>query len=381
MRAARARVDVRGDGARDVRRAAGDGAYRDAAQGERRDKAWAIVGAVSDLVEHGGGLVDDLLRECLPKMVARGAAGLFGFIGGAIDMVEYEGQLVEALGEYDYGKAVGRGMQVAGAAAGAAGGGMILAGAIYGSALGPAGTVVGIIGGVLVAAGFAVAAWLALNTNETFANRCFLGRNGDNDAGPVPWSEKWLPSPDATREASCLLELLSQFQLSCRATTGDYCLMIQPGYLEEASRFELNVHTKWKRPKGIPEGPLDDLWSQRYRLVVDLEDDTVRQLSGVPLKRNSSVKRDAEGRVESINVNLEDAQSPEERKGDYAGTYRAFGYAYVKVRLLLDGKGDRTIPYPDPGKKPAAVQIVLPTAERIVSLDESKRIPFLEVSQ
>jgi hypothetical protein len=36
-----------------------------------------------------------------------------GIIGGAIDMLDFEEQMVEAIGEDDYGKAVGRSMGVA----------------------------------------------------------------------------------------------------------------------------------------------------------------------------------------------------------------------------------------------------------------------------
>jgi hypothetical protein len=91
---------------------------------------------------------------------------------------------------------------------------------------------VGVIGGVLVAGGFVVATWLSHNANETFANRCFLGKSAGKNGTRVGWAEEVLPSSHPEQEARILLGLLSQFQVSGRADLGDWWLDIHPGYVE-----------------------------------------------------------------------------------------------------------------------------------------------------
>lgn len=343
-------------------------AYKNATAAERGAKAWSVVGACADLSAHGLGVSEKFLAEFMGMRVVKGAAGLAGCIGGVIDMLEYEEQLVESLGEYDYGKVVGRGMQVAGAAAGAAGGAMILAGAIYGTALGPAGVIVGVIGGVLVAGGFVVATWLSHNANETFANRCFLGKNGGKEGKRVGWAEEVLPCSRPEQEARILLGLLSQFQLSGRANLGDWWLDIHPGYVEPDWKFDVDVVLTWgkdtERDKGVRKRN-----ERRYKIEVPLHDEAApRQVAGSQLKPEHQVFRDGEGRVESIAVNLEERVRP-------ANEFRQFQGVVATVRLLRDG-GDQWVPY----KKQHSVKVVLPGTETVSSADSDSWVVTSNVS-
>lgn len=304
-------------------------ALREATPEQQGDKARAVIGAWSDLLEHGGGLVEDLVKHCGWKRALKGSVGVFAFIGSALDMVEFEGQLVDALGEYDYGKAVGRGLQVAGAATSAVGGAMVLAGAIYGGSLGPVGALVGAIGGVLVAVGFVVAAWLAHNANEKFATLCFLGNESGETAAPAPleWSEVSMPTARPTVEARALTELLAQFQVVAIAGLSPWSIHIQPGLLESSWNFEVSLHSEWRN------------WpAQDYRVLVDLAADVAVQTEGkVDLKTESRIVRDQDGRVTGIDICVDDAKEPESR-------LRQFQVVRARVRLVIDAKLRSQVP-------------------------------------
>jgi hypothetical protein len=286
-----------------------------------------------------------------------GAVAVFAFIGSTLDMLEFEGQLVDALGEYDYGKAVGRGLEVAGAATSAVGGAMVLAGAIYGGSLGPVGALVGAIGGVLVAAGFVVAAWLAHNANEKFASRCFLGIEWGRKSVRSEWSSIELPTAKAKDEASCLVSLLAQFQLKPSAGLGDWYVFIQPGYLEDRWKLEVSLRNSWRN---------DD--PQEYAVTIDLEDDVVTQVSGVPLKPVSSIRRDADGRVDWIAICVDEAKSPEH-------VLRQFHVARVRTRIVIVGAVQV------PKEKGQGVEITLPSSEISGSLDAARWRPMAEAAK
>jgi hypothetical protein len=307
---------------------------------------------------------EEFLAEFMGMRVVKGAAGLAGCIGGVIDMLEYEEQLVESLGEYDYGKVVGRGMQVAGAAGGA----MILAGAIYGTALGPAGMIVGVIGGVLVAGGFVVATWLSHNANETFASRCFLGDSAGKDGDKIGWSAKRLPSWIATDEAAALVDLISQFQLSGRANLGDWWLDIHAGYVEPGWKFDVDVVLTWgkdtERDRGVRKRN-----ERQYQIEVPLHDEALpKQVAGNLLKPEHRIVRDSEGRVESIAINLEEMVRP-------PNEVRQFQSVLGRVRLLRQGDG-QWVPY----KKQHSVKVVLPGSGTVSSTDTDSWVVTPSVS-
>ena len=325
---------------------------------EVQKKRWSVAGAVADFVEHAAGVASELVErdaemagrhvehearvaEALLKgqlseisktgMFTAGAKAVghvAGFIGGAIDMVDFEGQLVEAIGEYDYGKAVGRSMQVAGSA---------------GSAAGAAGA-------ALVAGGFLVAKWLSLNANQTFASRCFLGKHWEEEAKDVSLSGDQIPTKNPKVEAKVLVDLLCQFELSCFADIDDWRVFIHPGYVEDDWTFEVTVEQY-----ALHVAP------EHYSLTVDLKTDQVVQTAGLPLKAGE-VRRDKAGHVDLIEINLEEVKSRE----------TGFGWqrrgGKVLVRLMSPGdsnKPKQRVPY----EGSMAVKIGLPNPDRVFSMD------------
>jgi hypothetical protein len=375
-------------------------AKEELAQGERsaeevQKKKWSVAGAVADFIEHGAGMAgevaehegkmigmlverqgrvpDVLLREQLAQIARRGtlveAAKVFGsgfgFVGGAIDMVDFEEQLVEALGEYDYGKAVGRGMQAAGAAGSAAGSMMSLAAMALESgggvsALGFWGAAVGFTGGALVAGGFLVAKWLSLNANEVFASRCFLGKHWGEVAKDVSWSEDRLPTSDPKLEAKVLVDLLAQFQLSSLSGLGDWHLLIYPGFLEDDWAFELEIE---RHALNCP--------STHYSVRVDFKEGRIAQTAGLPLKLGE-MDRDRWSHGEPIDINLEEVNSRE------TGLGWQFPTVTVLVWLVSPGKG-RDMVQRVPKSELRAVRTVLPSSNRISSLDATVQVSLKEL--
>jgi hypothetical protein len=351
-------------------------------------KRRSVSGALADFVEHGAGvarefvehgaemaeetvehearMADALLKEQVGAIREKklltfvgGAAvvgHVAGVIGATIDMLDFEELLVEAIGEYDYGKTVGRSMQVAGAAGSVAGSAMYLAGMVVeglgaGSSLGPAGAAVGGVGGALVAGGFLLAKWLSLNANEVFASRCFLGKHWEEVAEEVSWSRDRIPTKDPKLEAKVLIDLLSQFQLSCHSDLGDWRVLIHPAYVEDEWTFEVAIE---RHALNSP--------SESYGVVVDLMEDEVQQTAGLPLKAGK-VRRDDHEHVEYIEINLEEAVSRES----------GFGWqqtsATVLVRLLRP-EGQESAQHV-PSNNNTAVRIGVPTSDRVWSLDKS----------
>lgn len=185
-------------------------------------KTASLIGSLADLVEHGVGVPEILgmkLSAGATKWM-KGVGGVAGVMGGAIDALDYGFQTYEAVGEYDYGKAAGRGMQTGGAAASVCGSALALVATFgeAGSAVGPIGTLVGLAGGTLVATGHLVAKWLQLNANEVFAVRSFLGDQRANKAKevPVPWSEEPLPA-DIPKKAANSSRLSIAYGSCCAA--------------------------------------------------------------------------------------------------------------------------------------------------------------------
>ena len=330
---------------------------------ELSKKRWSAVGAVADMMEHSGGMAELLLHDGLKEIkkkelgkvvtVARFAGSFAGMIGGVIDMLDYEEQVFAAAEEYDYGKLVGRSMQMAGAAGASAGSAMVCAGIVLdGGSLGSWGGIVGAVAGAFVAGGFLVAKWLSLNANQVFASRCFLGKYFHEVDTELSWSGDTLPSRDPRVEASVLVELLSQFQLSCFADLGDWRVFIHPGYLDDRSTFEVEVANRWANAH--PED---------YSLIVDLDQNEVRQLAGTPLKRGRVKHDDATGEMEYILINTEAAQPPINPLRQYRGTT-------VRVRLMHLEEGEEPVQRV-PGKRGTVVEIRLPSTDPVFSLDPS----------
>jgi len=333
---------------------------------ELSKKRWSAVGAVADMMEHSGGMTELLLHDGLKEIkkkelerfvtVARFAGSFAGMIGGVIDMLDYEEQVFAAAEEYDYGKLVGRSMQMAGAAGASAGSAMVCAGIVLKEgALGSLGGVVGAVAGAFVAGGFLVAKWLSLNANQVFASRCFLGKHSHEVDKELSWSQVRMPTGNPKDEAEALADLLSQFQLSCFADLGDWRVFIHPGYLDEGSTFEVEVANRWANAH--PED---------YSIVVDLDENEVRQTAGLPLKPGE-VRPDG-----SILINTEGAQPPINPLRQYRGTS-------VRVRLihLEEGKPVQRAPQ-EPG---TTVRITLPSSQPVWSLDPSSCGPFKPASE
>ena len=106
-------------------------------------KAFALVGTFAEAGEHLTTCVEQLKRTgTVGKTVIKGTAAFLGLVSSASDLIEYEEATLDAaVGSYDYGKAIGHGTQMAGAALGALGGGFALAevlgvGSVAGATLG-----------------------------------------------------------------------------------------------------------------------------------------------------------------------------------------------------------------------------------------------------
>jgi hypothetical protein len=197
-----------------------------------------------------------------------------------------------------------------------------------------------------------VAQWLSLNANQVFAGRSFLGIHSHEVGADVSWSRDPLPSQDAKTEASVLVDLLSQFQLTAFADLGDWRVFIHPCYLEDGSMFEVQVANRWANAH--PEN---------YSLVVDLDRDEVHQTAGPPLKPGE-VRRDASGQVEYILINTEAAQPRINPLRQYRDTS-------VRVRLMGPGEGEGPVQHVPGAKRATAVEIRLPSVDPVFSLDPS----------
>jgi hypothetical protein len=176
-------------------------------------KSAALAGAVADALEHVFKIVEEVLEEGLGRRVLSGTAAVFAIASGMSDMKEFQDELEKAASEYEYGKALGHGMQMTGAAVGAVAGGLALAkvlgaGSLAGSAL--AGWLSG-GAALLILGGCSVAKALELDDMERFALLSFLGKVGADPSNPpkeLPWAEfVKLPTRDVLDEARALLML------------------------------------------------------------------------------------------------------------------------------------------------------------------------------
>lgn len=329
-------------------------------------------------------------------------------------MLGYREGFLEACEEYDYGKAVGRGFQVAGAAASTAGGAMLVAYALGASKFGTAGVVIGALGGLLVAEGYALVHWLQLNINEKFANTSFLGKCWNELPKKVIWSDEQLPTQDPKTEASALVELLAQFSLVARnGGGGGRELEIVFGYVNRQSIFEVHIENRWDndaattriiaaaQQPGDPgiESELAIPFPEQYRLIVDLELDEVVQVMG-PRLEPGRVERSAQGQLERILISTREVRPPDtalrdvgamtldEVAGVLAGPpgrallppdlrSPAYQVATVGVRLLHPDERTRN-PRAQyvPASDGTAVQIMLPSAPAASSLDPSTWAPM-----
>jgi hypothetical protein len=248
------------------------------------------------------------------------------------DMKEFQDELEKAASEYEYGKALGHGMQMTGAAVGAVAGGLALAKVLGAGSL-AGGALAGWLSGgaaVLIFGGWAVAEALELDAMEKFAQRSFLGTVGADPSNPsadIPWASTIeLPNRDIVEEARALLMLEGAFVVKgvlfggalTYAADTDARVRILPGLLFPESRFDVVVRTSWANWR-----------ASIYELEVNLEKDEVIQKSGPALlKQDSFVRRDKDGRVEEIVINAEDQTIPADRPGQ-----RQSVDAYVALRL------------------------------------------------
>lgn len=380
-------------------------------------KSLSVIGALSDLVEHGTGVTELLFAGSLSEGSLRwlkGVGGVAGVVGGVIDALDYREQTLEAIDEYDYGKALGRGIQTAGAAASATGSAMVVVGAIatwagFGIRLGPQAAVIAGVGAGLVATGHLVAKWLQLNANQVFAIRSFLGKVHGEIEQDVTWSKGRLPSRNPKTEALVLTDLLAQFRVSAPGLSEfeypDWEVRLLPGYYEKGSTFEVDVTSNWDNAQALVGAaptagepgcaPMLRLPEpEHYRLVVDLDEGEVRQLDGPPLKP-SEVVHDADGDVESVLLCLEECEveppAAEEEEAppsldDLARALagppssrllrtRAYRVTTLKVRLVRPVEGDPPFRYV-PHEKDRAMQVVLPLVGPETSLSVSTGVPL-----
>lgn len=159
-------------------------------------------------------------------------------------------------------------------------------------------------------------------------------------------------------EVSALIDLLAQFRVKGSADLSEWGVTIYPGYLEDRWRFEASLRSTWRNDH-----------PQEYRVLVDLADDVVLQVSGVPLKQASEVRRDLGGRVERIWICIDETKVPEHR-------LRQFHHATVRVRLVIDAAVGRQVPKV-PG---AALELSMPAARSGMdrsSLDQSACKPTM----
>jgi hypothetical protein len=381
-------------------------------------KSLSVLGALADLVEHGAGMTESFFGSGMSE-AAKGwvkkVGGVAGVVGGVIDMLDYEEQARDAYAEYDYGKAVGRSLQTAGAAASAAGSAMVLVAAIgeateLGTSLGIVGVIIALAGSVLVVTGHFVAKWLELNANQKFAIRSFLGWHRQGAGAKLSWSEVALPTKDPREEALALSDLLAQFQVSRGGYSDDesrdWEVELIPGFYEEGSRFEVDIETSWdnKAPQALlgaartaGEPGCGDVARLpepvRFRLLVDLGACEVRQLEGPALKPGE-VRRDAEGEVESVYLNLEEEVEPEKlaleegplKVDEVAGLLagppsssflrtHAYRVTRLKVRLVRPVKGDEPTRYV-PREEGRAIEVILPSMAVVTSLDAPVGVPM-----
>jgi hypothetical protein len=320
-------------------------------------KGFALAGAFAEAGEHLAACVEQLKRTgTVGKTVIKGTAAFLGLVSSASDLIEYEEATLDAaVGSYDYGKAIGHGTQMAGAALGAVGGGFALAevlgaGSVAGATLG---AWLGGIGAVLVIGGALLAEALKLDDQEIFAQRSFLGRVGAEPASigkALPWTMMLeLPTRDPRVEARALLMLEGTFQVAWFSSIGnDTRLLIRPGLVYGCSKFEIELETSWSN------------WGRsRFAIAVNLQDDDIVQVSGpMLLKKDGVIERDGGWNVTEISINVEDPTLPRDRPGQWQ-VVRAW------VRFDLDGR----VFVPD--KAGLGVQSSVPAGAPILSRDKS----------
>lgn len=352
-----------------------------ASDAERAKKQGSVISAVMDLVAHGSGFAHLFMREAMSEVgkkeveswlrAAKFAGGVAGVIGGVIDTLDYIDQAKQAREEYDYGKFVGRSMQTAGAAMSVVGSSMVVVavaselageGAAAGAAAGPAGALIGLVGGLLVASGFVVAKWLELNANEVFASRCFLGKHWARKDQPVSWSEVRLPTRDPAEEEKVLVDLISNFEVSSFSGINDWSVLVRPGYLDDRSTFELVIerHARNDEP-------------HFYEIVIDVSRGDIVQTAGLPLK-GGFIKRDAEDRIESIEIDVEEVTSRATGPGWQNPTVVVF------LRLLRASR-DGTLKQQIPGNKLLAVKYEVTSSGRVSSLQQATWVSLPEVKK
>ena len=295
-------------------------------------KTAALAGEVADALEHVFKLVAEVLEEGLGRRVLSGSAAVFAIASGMSDTKAFQDELEKAASEYEYGKALGHGMQMTGAAVGAVAGGLALAKVLGAGSL-AGGALAGWLSGgsaLLIIGGCGVAKALELDDMERFALRSFLGKVGADPSNPpadLPWAANIeLPNRDPLDEARALLMLEAAFVVkgvlfggaSSYGVDTDARVLIRPGLLLPGSSFGVVIRTSWQNWR-----------TSIYELEVDLETDEIIQTSGPALlKQDSFVRRDKEGRVEEIVINAEDKTLPTDRPGR-----RQSVESYVAMRL------------------------------------------------
>jgi len=122
----------------------------------------SVVGAASDLTAHVLECMDDLIKGQACKRIIQGSAAAVSIVASVCDMVDFERSALDAaFGEYDYGKALGHGVQTLGAACAVYSASVVLAVGLGASVptLGLS-VIIGVIGAALIFGGSLLAAWL-----------------------------------------------------------------------------------------------------------------------------------------------------------------------------------------------------------------------------
>ncbi|MDX2150493.1 MAG: hypothetical protein SFV54_07150 [Bryobacteraceae bacterium] len=304
--------------------------------------AVSVLGATADLSAHLASLGSEVAEHAAKKGLAGGlksfAAGA-SVVSGICDMVAFEEAAVNAaMVKNDYGQTVGNAISMVGAGTVAVGGAMVLAAQLSGTLFtsvawgGPYGVVVGAIGAVLIFAGCAVAIYFADNPYEKFARHCIWGDDYGDVTRDAAWALGGMGPGDAKHNAKHLIALLSQFQVRGYSGVGSGStegFWIQPGYVTEASVFEIEIESYPSAHRTF--GPK----TARFKVKVDLGSDSVTQVAGDFPLYPGSIYRDANGRVENISISATFRHD----------TLTGFAtYPRMWIRLHLYGKGPEWTP-------------------------------------
>jgi hypothetical protein len=291
-------------------------------------KKISLVGSASDLTVHVLDCMEDLIMGEAPKRTIQGAAAAVSIVASVCDMVQFERNTLQAaFGEYDYGKAFGHGVQTLGAAGAVYYASVTLAAGLGASVTtGGLSLIIGVIGAALMFAGSLLAVWLSKNFNEKFAQFCFLGNNHKDGPTEQLWTEIDMPSFSIKDEVISLLALLSQFSLKSFSGINDQRLIITPGYLEKDSVFEIKVTETHLNLNSVYP-------TVEYTVKVFLDSDEIVITDGdYELKKESVVRRNEDGSIESIFINL---------TGTANEPFKQLDKVIAKVKLIVNSKGTK----------------------------------------